>query len=353
MKKLFSVLLLIVMLAQVLPLEALATVGKVLSKEEIARAYALTGLGTGGLKANSNGAYHDGMKPNLSWNASQLDDWLDEKLAKDLNSAEDLLSQVGFTLEEMKQSDPSAYEAFTQATPPFNFAQTAQALYLEAEALRQTLRWYQDQLTEASNTIAELSRRMEEEGDGMFDSDKVRWSARIEAAAREITEIRQTVVANADTWEKRIEELQDYTVLGPAGDEEDSQFVGAWMDSLFRQSGQPQTNSVSVSRVSPNASRSDRLSSAAGLAANDVADAKITVITENEVAIVLQTGTKEKPVPVADVDVWVDDVLNDDDPVLCYHSNENGAVVLPVNLFRTDEFDVVHLHLRVDPTALR
>ncbi len=350
MKKRITALLLLAMLIQVLPFEALATVGKVLSKEEMARAYALTGLGTGGLKANSNGAYHDGMKPNLSWNASQLDDWLEEKLAKDLNSAEDLLSQVGFTLEEMKQSDPSAYEAFTQATPPFNFAQTAQALYLEAEALRETLRWYQDQLTEASNTIAELSRRMEEEGDGMFDSDKVRWSARIEAAAREIVEIRQTIANNSDLWEKRIEEIQDNMVFGPAGDAS-SQAVGTWMDTLFRESGNPQTNQTSVSRVSPNASRSGRLSSAAGLAANDVADAKITVITENEVAIVLQTGTTEKPVPVKGVDVWADDVLNDDDPVLCYHSNENGAVVLPVNLFRTDEFDVVHLHLRVDPTA--
>ncbi|MBQ6358912.1 MAG: hypothetical protein IJI97_08215, partial [Clostridia bacterium] len=290
------------------------------------------------------------MKPNLSWNASQLDDWLEEKLSKDLHSGEDLLSQVGYTLDEMKQSNPEAYERYTKATPPFNFVQTAQALYLEAEALRQTLRWYQDQLTEASNTIAEMSRRMEEEGDGMFDSDKVRWSARIEAATREITEIRQTVVANADAWEKRIEELQDYTVLGPAGDEEDSQFVGAWMDSLFRQSGQPQTNSVSVSRVSPNASRSGRLSSAAGLAANDVADAKVTVITENEVALVLQTGTKERPVPVEGVTVWVDDALNDSDPVLTHYSNETGTVVLPVNLFRTDEFDVIHLHLRVDPT---
>ena len=129
MKKMITALLLLAMLIQVLPFEALATVGKVLSKEELARAYALTGLGTGGLKANSNGAYHDGMKPNASWNASQLNDWLDEKLAKDLNSAEDLLSQVSFTLEEMKQSNPAAYEKFTQATPPFNFVQTAQELY--------------------------------------------------------------------------------------------------------------------------------------------------------------------------------------------------------------------------------
>ena len=89
MKKLITALLLTAMLIQALPFEALATVGKVLSKEELARAYALTGLGTGGLKANSNGAYHAGMRPNLGWNASQLDDWLEEKLAKDLNSVED------------------------------------------------------------------------------------------------------------------------------------------------------------------------------------------------------------------------------------------------------------------------
>ena len=85
MKKMITALLLLAMLIQVLPFEALATVGKVLSKEEMARAYALTGLGTGGLKANSNGAYHDGMKPNLSWNASQLDDWLEKKLSKSGN----------------------------------------------------------------------------------------------------------------------------------------------------------------------------------------------------------------------------------------------------------------------------
>ena len=123
-----TALLLLAMLIQALPFEALATVGKVLSKEEMARAYALTGLGTGGLKANSNGAYHDGMRPNASWNASQLDDWLEEKLTKDLNSVEDLLSQAGYTLEELRQSDPGAYEQLTRATSSHNFVRTAQEL---------------------------------------------------------------------------------------------------------------------------------------------------------------------------------------------------------------------------------
>ena len=63
MKKLLAMLVLLVMLAQVLPLDALATVGKVLSADELAKAYAITGLGTGGLVANGDGAFHAGMTP--------------------------------------------------------------------------------------------------------------------------------------------------------------------------------------------------------------------------------------------------------------------------------------------------
>ena len=103
MKKLLSVVLIIVMLFQVLPFEALASVGKALSQEELDRAYAITGLGTGGLVANGDGTYHDGMKPNSSWNASQLRDWLDVKLDVDLNTIMDLLSQAAYTLNELKE----------------------------------------------------------------------------------------------------------------------------------------------------------------------------------------------------------------------------------------------------------
>ena len=346
MKKMITALLLLAMLIQVLPFEALASVGEVLSKEELARAYALTGLGTGGLVANSNGAYHAGMKPNLSWNASQLDDWLEEKLARDLNSVEDLLSQVSFAINELKVSDPKAYERLTQS----NYFHTAQALYIEAEAIRQALRSYQDRLTAASNTVAEMSRLLQEDKSGLFDSDQVRYSARIEEATREIAEIRQTIVDNFLVWEDKIVQTENYMRYGMA-DEDDDQFIGDWISEVLGQTGGPQTNSVSVSRVSPNASRSGRLSSAAGLAANDVADAKITVITENEVAIVFQTGTLEKPVPVEGVKVSASDALNAGAEPKVWKSNSTGTVVIPINLFKTDEFNVVHLRLNVDPTA--
>ena len=55
------------------------------------------------------------MKPNAGWNASQLRDWLDEKLDKDLNSVCDTFSQAFFTLSDLKQSDPGKYRTFTES----------------------------------------------------------------------------------------------------------------------------------------------------------------------------------------------------------------------------------------------
>ena len=345
MKKLLSTLLLIVLLAQVLPFDALATVGRVLTEDELARAYALTGLGTGGLAANGDGAYHAGMRPNASWNASQLRDWLDAKLSSDLRTVNELLSQAAFTLDELRQDKPDVYEEYADD----NAFTQAQALYLEAEDLRQTLRWHQDQLTEASNVIGEMSRWLEERDAALFDSDKVRYSARIEEAARQIVEHRQAIADSAAGWENQIESLQDRVQSGPAGDEDDGH-VGDWLTGLLGESNPPQTNTAKVSRVSASASRANRLSMAAGMVANDVADAKITVLSENEVGIVLQTGTAEHPIPVSGVEVWVKDALDPNAEALSYPT-KNGIAVVPVNKFILDEFDVLHLHVTADPSA--
>ena len=346
MKKLFSAFLLIVMLAQILPFDALATVGKVLSQDEMNRAYSLTGIGTGGLKANGDGLYHAGMTPNASWNASQLRDWLDEKLDVDMNTLNDLFSQTSFTLDELKNSAPDTFSKYAGDTA----METAQEMYLEAEELRETLRWYRDQLTEASKVITEMSRLLQEDSRLMFDSDKVRYSARIEAAEQEITRLRQEIADNAADWEARITRLRNrvkdrYSISGT------EQAIGGWMSALLSESGAPTSNTASVSRVAASTSRANRLSMAAGLAANDVADAKIKVMSENEVSIVLQSGTKERPVPVAGAKVRLKDVLNPNASELDLTTDETGSVTVSVNQFTMDEFGVIHLRVEADPTA--
>ena len=61
-----------------------------------------------------------------------------------------------------------AYARFTR-TEGFENVQT---VYLEAEQLREELRYYKDQLTEASGVISECCRRLREE-DKLFDSDRI------------------------------------------------------------------------------------------------------------------------------------------------------------------------------------
>jgi hypothetical protein len=343
MKKLLCALLLIVMLVQVLPFDALATVGRVLSEDALNRAYALTGLGTGGLTGNGDGAYHAGMQPNDRWNASQMREWLDEKLDVDLNTVTDLLSQAAFTLSELKETDPEEYARRMDGKSD----EMAQKIYLEAEQLRETLRYYHDQLTEASGVIAEYGRLIKEQKGTMFDSDRVRYSACIEEAAAEIEDIRAYIAENNTRWEAQIASLEQalQQEISPNGGEAG---IGAWMTDLFTGSGGPVTNSAPVARVSASSSRANRLSTAAGVAANDV-DAKITVLTENEVAITLQTGTKDKPVPVKGVEVKVRDATKKDAQLVSYTTNDTGVAVIPVNQFKMDEYEIVHLYVEADP----
>ena len=96
MKKMLSALLLIVMLCQVLPFDALAAVGRVLTDDELARAYALTGFG------ENEGQYHNGMRPNASWNAAQLIHYLEDRLSMDIYNLGDTLSRAEYAVAELK-----------------------------------------------------------------------------------------------------------------------------------------------------------------------------------------------------------------------------------------------------------
>ena len=106
MKRLLSALLMVLLLIEALPLNALAAAGHVLTEKELAAAYALTGLGEGG--AQGNAAYHQGMMPNDTWNAMQLSDWLDDMLNVKVHSVQSILSQASYKLMQLQEKDPKA-----------------------------------------------------------------------------------------------------------------------------------------------------------------------------------------------------------------------------------------------------
>ena len=95
MKRVLCAFLMVAFIAQALPWSALAAVGHILTAEELAAAYALTGYTDGEEGPRANGfSYHRGMKPNATWNASQLSDYLEEVLTLNLSNIESILSRA-------------------------------------------------------------------------------------------------------------------------------------------------------------------------------------------------------------------------------------------------------------------
>ena len=100
---------LIILLLQALPVDALATIGKALTDEELDRAYALTGL------AKGDGLYHNGMMPNDSMSGVQLAHRLEDRLDTQLHNIDDVLARARYQLDELKELYPTVYTIFTQS----------------------------------------------------------------------------------------------------------------------------------------------------------------------------------------------------------------------------------------------
>ncbi|MBQ3305241.1 MAG: hypothetical protein IJH03_11975, partial [Clostridia bacterium] len=200
MKRLLSTMLILVLLLQALPVSALAASGDLLTEQELAAAIALTGIGADG--AQSNAAYHKGMTPNETWNAVQVNDWLDEQLNTYIYSVEEILSRASVELAELKQSDSAGYRRFSDDNPKYKgMIDYIQRVYQSAEALREEMRWQQDRLVEQSGLINELGRQYAQGENTLFPSERVRLSFKIREAEAELKDARAEVAEKASHWQ--------------------------------------------------------------------------------------------------------------------------------------------------------
>ena len=167
MKKLLSTLLLIVMLCQVLPFDAMATVGKVLTDDELARAYALTGLG------QHDGLYHNGMMPNASMSGMQLARWLESQLDNQVHTIDDVLARARYQIFYLMILQPDSKAGLTHKLSKGYYTRTdkdedhflvtaepvgtytVQAGTYEAH----TMRYYYDSIATPEITWAKVNRR--------------------------------------------------------------------------------------------------------------------------------------------------------------------------------------------------
>ena len=348
MKKWLSAIVLIVMLSQALPLNALAAIGHELTGEELAAAYTLTGLSLEAVGLRSNAVYHKGMRPNATWNAMQVSDWLDEVMGDDLLNVEDILSRASVAMARLKESNSGAYRRLSGGDPQYaTVFDNLQQMYIDAEALREEMRYYRDSLQEQANLIAELGHQLETDGGGMFSSERVRLSAKIETASAELDTARKEVAQKADGWTESIQSWSTRLGLLTEGAHDENP---GWFDELYSYDQSPVENAASVVAVNASNSRLGKLSAGASVLASNDQKAKAFVLSENEIAIELVTG-KDGKTPVEGVEVTIRDLRDAYAQDIVRTTDSKGRIILLSNLFKADDHKKIHVKLDVDGEA--
>ena len=349
MKKWMSALLMILLLVQSLPLNALAAAGHVLTGEELAAAYALTGFDEDGVRSNS--AWHKGMRPNASWNAMQVSEWLDEALDTDIFSVEEILSQASVKLAQLKQSSPEDYRRFAggeyEAVVDY-----VQEMYQAAEALRQELRHLRDGIEEQAGIIAGLGRRLEEERELLYPSEQARLSAKIEIATDALKAIRGEVVERAEQWQSDMEQMQltlDPAYEGAPGEGPVPGLAGDWIHDLLACQGEAITNTSNVVVSVPTSTRMGRMAASNSVLSSNGDNATVHVMSESEVGLLFYTSDeKGERQPLEGIGVTVKDARNASAKAQTYSTDSKGAVYIPSSHFIVDNEKTVEFRLDVD-----
>ncbi len=354
MKKWLSAILMTVLLIQAMPLGAFAAMGHVLTDEELAAAYALTGFGDTG-STQSNAGYHKGMKPNVTWNAMQVSDWLDEQLSTYLFSVEDILSRASVKLARLKESDQKGYSHFSDDNPDYKgMIDYVQGLYEEAEALREEMRWQQARLQQQAGIIAELGRKLQNESGSLYPSDRVRLSAAIKGAEAELKAARKEVADAAEQWEIEIFLMQqtlDPAFSGASGPGHQGGNVGEWISELSVYGEDAAENSAPVTLVNTSGSRLGRMS-AKGSVLSNADSASVYVMTENEISLKFYTADENGNKRYLEgLKVTIQDLRNKEAEPVTFTTRKDGAIHPTSNIFTVDDDKNVLFKLDVEAEA--
>ena len=332
MKRFLSVVLMILLLVQALPAEALAATGGTLSAQALASARDLAGVN------EDAGVYHTGMPLSAAMNAGQLVGWLEDVMENELHSVGHMTGRVAVALEDMRRNDPGSVDA--------SMRQRCLELQVAAEDLRETLRFYKDRLEENAAMIRESSDLMQ--SDMVYDFEVARYSQRILGASRAIGEIRDDILLNADGWQAQIAGWSSILDGTYSGSSTRDRKLGAWIGNVFLKQEVPEAQKVRVTVTGSATLKSRLVSGRSVLSQNDGVESTVQVLSDKQIAIVLKDSS-ENPVAGAKVRLRdadktvVDDVVKETEP--------DGKVVFEVNRFTVDEDNNLQLSLEVDASG--
>ena len=361
MTKLLSLVLCVALFMEFCPLDAVAA-GNIASESALEAAWALSG------QDPDAAHWHRGMTPESTWNAEQLDEWLDYVLSEPLYSVQNAYSDMKVNLSKMQKSAPADYNRLMGS---------ANGLYLEhmtstshrVEDLRQQLRAYRTIFIMKADEIASLIAYIRD--DSVSEREKIRYSRQLESAVAAIRENRAEVVANYQDWLEQIDAWHADFTGEPNADGQarltakgaNAAGLDAWVNEVMSWHEDPIQTTVSV-ELHPDGRNNSvlaKLSSAhSALAAQESDTQTIHVIPDTQFVINLNTPVEiidpsnppdPAPSPMSvlsgTVTVWdAKDVKNPDtvNPYTTAATTEiNGDATFNVSDFTVDEDGFIRL----------
>ena len=336
-------ILVLALLGQLLPVQALAEAGPQMpSSSELAAARALTGL------AEDAPIYHAGMSVSSAMNAMQLSGWLDELLGNEMFSLQSAYQSIQTTLERMKAEDPGYYGIMTDTPNNWPYLPRIEKLHHQSEELREELAFYSHRLVEQSYIIDSMMERIG--SDEYSDTEKARAARKLDSAAQTIRDIRDAVVQNAAGWETQIgtwmRVLQGDNIMDDQSDALSADWVYlvmAWKPVV----AQAQVSTVSL--YPKGETLLERLSPVRSALAETKQDVTLRVVSQKNFAI----SVKEADGPIAGASVTVTQGGVSRTSETGSSGFEQGIAIFNVSDFQMDSSGCIELAMEVTAPGYR
>ena len=339
LQKWICLLLVLATLAECSPISALAESQGMITAEEAAAAWALTG------QDEDAASYRAGMAFSGQMNAHQLSCWMDEMLDEEMAALQHMNSEMENSFGDMKLENPSLYAELTTGSNA-GYYQKLLEDYHQAEHLRQFFRYDRDRLSEASGLIRNYIDRLNDPESTR--SQKLTASYYIREAVQTIRDIRTEAAENHQSWQDNIRQLQcnlwspaqnnQQNLLGNRLRNENDSGYSAWLDAVRNWDAdrkQPVQVTASASSLYPDKQGTSllaRLSPISRALADTSETATVTFMDKDSVAVKL-LDPEGKPFPNATVRF-----VKPDDSTVSFtgQTDQNGTVILSANPFSPD-----------------
>ena len=352
MKKLISLILIIALLVQAVPVYALAGAGGTLTDAQMREAFQLAGLQSdaSGIRYAPS-TFHRGMTPDKTWNARMLREWIQDLLDFQLSAVSDTFLRAESLLNRMKSEDSASYNRFIHSYPNgteiYNLSREQSATAVQ---VREDLQLYKARLEEHTVMIEQMAGLLMR--GNLYEYEVRRYSNNILRSAHSIEAIRNEIVGNSVNDVRVLSEYASVINGSYTGSDPRCRAMNNWLGEVFSWETRDAVDAegkVTAGRAGDTLRRRLQAAGSGSILGDSSADAKIHIRSENELYFQFFDENEQ---PMKDVEVTVWDENSPDRTSATCTSDESGYAYISCENFISDEDKEVWISLQVNASQL-